>query len=203
MKKLIVLICLVLVASYLGAAEKLQRITMKDDSVIIGKVLGMKDGVYSVESTTLGKLSLMAENVIEIRTLGQDEEQHPPASRAIKEPDSKQIQIRDGSNKKIKRSSAREKYEQSSQKNSPSGSGDLTRQQEEVNSRVKSMTADGNFLNSLMDLSQDSSMMDVMSDPEIMEAISNNDYEFLMNNEKMKSLMDSQDMKNLLGDVEP
>jgi hypothetical protein len=64
------------------------------------------------------------------------------------------------------------------------------------------MTADGDFVDSLLDLSENQSMMDVMADPEVMDAISRNDYDFLMNNEKMINLMESQDIKGLLGDVE-
>ncbi len=82
-------------------------------------------------------------------------------------------------------------------------SNDLARQQEEVNSRVRSMTMDGDFLDSMMDLGDSTAMTEVMQDPEIIDAISRNDYDFLMNNEKMKSLMDSQEIKSLLGDVQP
>lgn len=196
MKKIILfIICLSLFPLGIGATEKLQKITLKDNSVIIGTVLGMNNGIYSVESTTLGKLSLKADNIVEIRALGANED----SSGKRNSGDGSKISIRDGARKKTRKSPAREKYE----KSVGQGSNDLNRQQEEVNSRVKSMTADGGFLDTMMDISENSSMMDVMSDPEVMEAISNNDYDFLMNNEKMKSLMESQDIKNLLGDVQP
>ncbi|HNX77999.1 MAG TPA: hypothetical protein PKM56_20155, partial [Candidatus Rifleibacterium sp.] len=84
-----------------------------------------------------------------------------------------------------------------------SGSSDLSQQQEEVSSRVQSMTMDGEFLDSMMNLGNSDAMNDVMQDPEIMDAISRNDYEYLMNSEKMKNLMDSQEIKEMLGDVQP
>jgi hypothetical protein len=194
MKKLALLIfaCLLWVPASVYARQKLHRITLKDASVIVGKVLEMKDGVYSIESPALGKINLREENIVEIRLMGQNE-QYPGNSNTI--------DIHDGA-RRNQPSPARQKYEQSLQNQSSGGSDGLNRQQEEVNSRVRSMTADGNFVDSLMDVSGSESMMDVMSDPEVMDAISRNDYEFLMNNEKMKALMESQSIKNLLGDVE-
>ncbi len=194
MKKFVLLIfvCLLLVPVSVSARQKMHRITLKDASVIVGKVLEMKDGVYSIESPALGEIKLREENIVEIRLMGQNEQYQGGAAN---------IDIQDGARRQ-KVSPARRNYERSLQSQSSSGSDDLSRQQEEVNSRVRSMTADGNFVDSLMDVSGSESMMDVMSDPEVMDAISRNDYEFLMNNEKMKALMESQSIKNLLGDVE-
>lgn len=194
MKKIITLVFAVLICVAGFAAEKLKKITLKDASIIIGRVIEMKEGKYTVETEALGQLVLSEDNIIEIRALGANEDAYTDYRPAVSP--KPQINIEDGSRK----SPAREKYEQSLQ---PSGSNDLDRQQEEVNSRVKSMTADGGFLNSLMDLSESGNMLEVMSDPELMDAISRNDYEFLMNNEKMKSLMDSPEIKNMLGDMEP
>lgn len=195
MKKALVVFLLVFLAVSGSAAEKLKRITMKDASVIIGSIVEMKAGKYTVETTALGQLIIDEDNIVEIRTLTADEEYQESTVK-----NSGTIKINDGSKRKPPRSPAREKYE-SRQENHSSGSSDMARQQEEVNSRVKSMTADGGFLNSLMDLSENNNMMDVMSDPEIMDAISRNDYDFLMNNEKMKSLMESSEIRDLLGDM--
>ncbi len=195
MKKALVVFMLVFLAVSGSAAEKLKIITMKDASVIIGSVVEMKAGKYTVETTALGQLIIDEDNIVEIRTLTADEEYQESAVK-----NSGAIKINDGSKRKPPRSPAREKYE-SRQENHSSGSSDMARQQEEVNSRVKSMTADGGFLNSLMDLSENNNMMDVMSDPEIMDAISRNDYDFLMNNEKMKNLMESSEIRDLLGDM--
>jgi hypothetical protein len=192
-KKIIFMaLAIVLSGSMVMAAARLQKITLKDASVIIGRIVEMKGGSYSIESPTLGEIKVAEDNIVEIRALGENEDVSPSAGQA-----KQNLSIQDGS-KKRRVSPARQKYEQSLRQQQNSGSDDLARQQEEVNTRVKSMTADGNFLNSLMDISQN----EVMSDPEIMEAISNNDYDFLMNNEKMKNLMESSEMREFLGDVE-
>ncbi len=199
MKKILTVILAVLLGGTLIAAEKLKKITLKDASVIIGRVIEMKDAQYTVETEALGALKLDEDNIIEIRTLGSNEDAYTDYQPSEPGKPHQDIQIQDGA-KRQKSSPARQKYEESLQ---PSGSNDMNRQQEEVNSRVKSMTADGDFLESLMDLSENNSMMDVMSDPEVMDAISRNDYDFLMNNEKMKNLMDSSEIKDLLGGMEP
>jgi hypothetical protein len=196
-KKIIFMaLAIVLSGSMVMAAARLQKITLKDASVIIGRIVEMKGGSYSIESPTLGEIKVAEDNIVEIRALGENEDVSPSAGQA-----KQNLSIQDGS-KKRRVSPARQKYEQSLRQQQNSGSDDLARQQEEVNTRVKSMTADGNFLNSLMDISQNENMLEVMSDPEIMEAISNNDYDFLMNNEKMKNLMESSEMREFLGDVE-
>ncbi|GAB4271887.1 MAG: hypothetical protein Kow0029_09980 [Candidatus Rifleibacteriota bacterium] len=203
--KLILAVICFLAISMTCSAQSVQRIALKDGTVIIGKVLEMKEGVYTINSSSVGKLFINSDNIIEIRNLTSADSEYEN-EKIENKPGTRSIEIRDGSPKNYRKSSAREKYERSiSQraKDSDSGSNNLDRQQEQVNSIVQSMTADGNFLNSLMDISQDQNMLDVMSDPEIMDAISRNDYDFLMNNEKMKNLMNSQGIKELLGEIEP
>ncbi|MGM0598549.1 MAG: hypothetical protein ACQETH_01915 [Candidatus Rifleibacteriota bacterium] len=172
------------------AAEQMQQITLNDSSTIIGKVVEMKNGVYVVKSPTLGEIRLKQSNIIAIQAV--DSQGSPNSSK------NSNIQIRDGSQNRI--SPARQKYNQK-MRNSDN-SGQQTPAQDQINSRVRSMTADGDFLNSLMDLSQNQKVMEVMSDPDIMDAISRNDYEYLMNSPKMQELMNSSEIQNLLGDFE-
>lgn len=202
MKRIILITTILLLCLGADAAEKLNRITLKDESVIIGRISEMKNGKYVVETTTLGQLVLDEDNILEIRPLAANEKAAESEVNSFSRKRADNISIRDGSKKRRTKSPAREKYEESS-RNFQGGSSDLNRQQEEVNSRVKSMTADGDFINSLLDLGQSGNMLDVMSDPEVMEAIARNDYDFLMNNEKMKALMESSEIRDLLGDVEP
>ena len=167
-----------------------QRIVLTDKTTLVGRVVEMKDGVYTIETDTLGRLQIEAARVVEIASLketGTGIENDAPA---------RQIKILDG----VKKLQAGESSQEDA---TVTGSDDLARQQEEVTGRVRSMTMDGDFLDSMMDLGDSSAMTDVMQDPEIMDAISRNDYDFLMNSEKMKSLMNSQEIKSLLGDVQP
>ncbi|HOI90293.1 MAG TPA: hypothetical protein PLK28_07260 [Candidatus Rifleibacterium sp.] len=192
------------VASHAAGEPQKQRIVLTDKTTLIGRVVEMKDGVYTVETDTLGRLKIEAARVVEISILNQTAaaQKEASASSGGSQPEAepaettRKIKILDGE-KKQQTSGPRQENA------SVTGSDDLTRQQEEVNSRVRSMTMDGDFLDSMMDLGDSTAMTEVMQDPEIMDAISRNDYDFLMNNEKMKSLMDSQEIKSLLGDVQP
>jgi len=203
---LAVLLLLQVVSSVAGETPK-QRIVLTDKTTLIGRVVEMKDGVYTVETDTLGRLKIEAARVVEIASLQQAatgvakeisagpavETSQPEAEPAVT---TRKIKILDGE----KRQQSSEPYQENA---GVTGSDDLARQQEEVTSRVQSMAMDGDFLDSMMDLGDSNAMIEVMQDPEIMDAISRNDYDFLMNNEKMKSLMNSQEIKSLLGDVQP
>ncbi len=203
---LAVLLLLPVVSHAAGETAK-QRIVLTDKTTLVGRVVEMKDGVYTIETDTLGSLKIEAARVVEISSLNQAVAAPPKEtaagsalenSQSEAEPNvkTKKIKILDGE----KKQQTSESYQENA---SVTGSDDLARQQEEVTSRVRSMTMDGDFLDSMMDLGDSNTMSEVMQDPEIMDAISRNDYDFLMNNEKMKSLMDSQEIKSLLGDVQP
>lgn len=202
MKKILVASVLLIIFSIPGfaaAEEKMQRILLRDKSVIIGQVLEMKDNVYTIKTDAMGEFKIGADKILEISALELVKKRPvaKEAAAAVDEEVRPEIAIRDGSRVKKTRQPSSESSEPAA------GSGDLARQQDQVNSHVRSMTMNGEFLDSMMDLGQNSSMMDIMSDPEIMDAISRNDYDFLMNSDKMKDLMDSPEIKNLLGDIQP
>lgn len=169
-----------------------QKILLRDKSVIIGRILEMKNGQYTIKTDAMGEFKIGADKILEISAI--DHQKKVKKAPVYSEDDYVEekrpaIAIRDGSKPRPSQSSA--------------ASDDIKRQQDEVNSRVRSMTMNGEFLDSMMDLSQNSVMLDVMSDPDIMDAISSGDYDFLMNSEKMKNLMDSPEIKNMLGDMQP
>lgn len=183
------------------AQEKTQRILLRDKSVVIGQVLALKDGIYTIKAEAMGEFKIGADKILSISSLEHADKTQKEESAAVKDNGRVQpgISIRDGANPKKQRQTTAGRPESTK----PSGTSDLARQQEQVTSRVQSMTMNSEFLDSMMDLNQNSSMMDIMSDPEIMDAISRGDYDFLMNSDKMKQLMDSDEIKNLLGDIQP
>lgn len=185
-----------------SSAAGLQRILLTDNTILIGKVLELKQGVYSIETETLGTVKINADKISEISVIDRQAVDGGQSAGDSSSNPSPAIAIIDGSRKTA--SSAGDTSTADVVRQSvPSGSDDLSRQQQEVNSRVQSMAMDGDFLDSMMNIGNSEAMNDIMQDPEIMDAISRNDYDFLMNNEKMKSLMDSQEIKELLGDVQP
>ncbi len=198
--------------SGVASAAGLQRILLTDNTVLIGKVLELKQGVYSIDTETLGIVKINADKITEISVIdGQKTDVGQPAND-LQPAATPGISIIDGARKKGRNTenagssspaAGNSDDTASSHQNLPAGSDDLARQQQEVTSRVQSMAMDGDFLDSMMNLGNSEAMNDIMQDPEIMDAISRNDYDYLMNNEKMKSLMDSQEIKELLGDVQP
>lgn len=189
-KALLMMLVISSIASVAFAASSpLQRIVLQDKTVLVGRIVEMKNGVYSVQTETLGTINIDADKIVEITSSDRSSE-------------SPKIGIIDGSHQRPDTEEAKRPVQPAVQKSSPD-SADLSQQQEEVNSQVRSMAMSGDFLDSMMNLSESSAMTDIMQDPEIMDAISRNDYEYLMNSEKMKNLMDSQEIKEMLGDVQP
>lgn len=180
MKNTILTVLFLICAGSAFAAGAMQRIVLQDRSVIIGRVVEMKEGVYTIVSETVGEIKIAADKILEISAVGS-------------QTSSNDIGIIDGTKKTSSRQA-------SSQPRSLAGSDDLRAQQERANSQVQSMAMQEDFLDQMIDLSESSRMLDVMSDPEVMEAISRNDYEFLMNNEKMKALMESSEIRQLFGE---
>ena len=182
MKKAILILFLLVMCATSWAAGVKQQIVLLDNSIIIGEIIEMKDGIYTVSTETVGEIKVAADKILEIRKLDADR----PAAAG------QNIDIIDNSKKPARKPA--------SPPRTMGGSDDLKAQQERANAQVQSMAMQEDFLDNMMDLSGSENMMDVMSDPEVMEAISRNDYEFLMNNDKMKNLMESSEIRELFGE---
>ena len=191
MKKIIRLVLLFVFAIGCTAsfAIKTQTIVLKDKSVLKGKIMEMKNGTYYIKIPSIGVVKINADQIVEIKSSSVRPSRRGNSRKNIQTIDSKR-------NRYNSKSSTRATARSSSKR---VGSSNLQVQQDQVNSRVKSMMMDGNFLDSIMNLSSNQQMMDVMQDPEIMEAIGNNDYDYLMNSDKMRQLMESDGIQDLLG----
>ena len=182
MKKIVLALLLLVICSTSWATGVKQRIVLLDNSVIIGEIVEMKDGVYTVSTEAVGEIKVAADKILEISKLDAAR----PATTG------RNINIIDRSKKQAGKAAP--------QARTMGGSDDLKAQQERANAQVQSMVMQEDFLDNMMNLSGSENMMDVMSDPEVMEAISRNDYEFLMNNEKMKNLMESSEIRDIFGE---
>jgi hypothetical protein len=186
-KKAVLILFLLVICATSWAAGAKQRIVLLDNSIIIGEIVEMKDGIYTVSTETVGEIKVAADKILEISKLDADR----PATA------NKQIDIIDSTKKPARKAVNRESVQPGS---STGGSDNLKAQQERANAQVQSMAMQEDFLDNMMSLSENENMLDVMSDPEVMDAISRNDYEFLMNNDKMKTLMESSEIKDLFGE---
>lgn len=182
MKKIFSFVLISLFIAQMAFGAKYSRITLNDGTTIYGKVVGMKEGVYTVLTQSMGEVKIDSEKVLEI------------SSNPANVQRNSNVGIIDGNNRKST-SSYKNNYSSNSNENSYSA------EQEKANARVQSMVTNEDFLDNLMELSTSSEMQNVLNDPEIMEAISSGDYEFLMNSPKMKELMNSSTIQNMLGDM--
>ncbi len=158
----------------LPAFTQSSQIVLSDNTVIYGTVIGMNDGVYTINTDSMGEIRVDASRIVSISSQGS-QTQRGAQNR---------IDIIDESNRGRRSNS-------SSMRNNA--------MQEQATMRVQSMSLEDDFLDSLINLSENSAMVDVLNDPEIMDAITNLDYDFLMNSDKMRSLMESSDIQDLLG----
>ena len=182
-------VLLVLIGAVAWAAQPIQVIRLKDDSVIRGRVVELKDNVYRIQTETLGEVAVAADKVLVIANESEVYQPNPAVTGAPR--------IREG--RSPRRGAAPPPPAVPS---TPPPGSNLGHQQDVVNNQVQSMMMNQNFLEKMMNFSANPDLEAVMDDPELMEAIQNQDYEKLMNNEKMQKLMESQGTQELLGDFE-
>ena len=185
MKKILFFIIISLLSAQICFAAGSSRITLNDGTTIYGKVVGMSDGVYKIQTETMGEISVNSDNVVEISS-----------GNSQKKPN---IGIIDGSNN---RQQNYQSYSNNNNQVRSNSSNNYSNQQKDVNTMVQSMMMDENFMNNIMQLSDSSEMQSVLNDPEIMEAIQSGDYEFLMNSPKMNDLMNSSGIQDMLGGMD-
>ena len=178
MKKILISLFAILLASPIVYSADNSRITLSDGTTIYGKVVGMSDGVYKIQTETMGEISVNSDNVIEI-------------SKNTSNNNQKNIGILDGNNNRKSNTT----YNNTQRNNS----NNYSAQQQDADAKVQSMMMNQGFINNLMDLNESSAMQSVLNDPEVMEAIQSGDYEFLMNNPKMNELMNSSEIQDILG----
>lgn len=187
MKKVFSFLFISLLAAQVCFAAGSSRITLNDGTTIFGKVVGMSDGVYKIQTETMGEISVNSDNVVEISS-----------GNSSNKPN---IGIIDGSNNRQSYSGYSNNNSGQSNSNASSEHNSYSSQQKDVNTMVQSMMMDENYMNKIMQLSTSDEMQSILNDPEVMEAIQSGDYEFLMNNPKMNSLMNSTGIQDILGDM--
>ena len=68
MKKYFSLLSISLLSAQLCFAAGATRITLNDGTTIYGKVVGMADGVYTIETETMGNINVKSDKIVEIST---------------------------------------------------------------------------------------------------------------------------------------
>ncbi|MBF0544906.1 MAG: hypothetical protein HQM08_10755 [Candidatus Riflebacteria bacterium] len=197
---LFVIICLSISSCLLGSP--IQIIQLKDNSEIRGEILEMKNGVYTIKTTSLGEIKIPAEKISAILP---DKASVSEQKESIKILEGKPKSTTKTVNDNGIRASDKTAEKQNSQQESDQSQMDksqLEKLQKDTNGRVQSMMMNGDFLQKAMALGESEEMKEVMQDPDVMRAIQDNDYETLMNNEKMKKLMESDQTESLLGETQ-
>jgi hypothetical protein len=172
MKISYLLLILSLLASTIVSAEP-RRVLLIDGTEIIGELLSLKNGSYTIQSQSLGTLTIAERQVASISSLGASARGTPQAN----------IQPR------------------VSAITSPVESAEQSFAGQQMQSIQQSLMSNSETLRSIMTLQSNPDMQAVLADPEIMAAIQRLDLESLRNNPKIKKLMQNSDIKSISGGV--
>lgn len=157
---------------FCGAASA-ATIVLRDGTVIHGEIESLQNGVYTIETGSLGPVRVSEQQVRSIdQGAGSAPAPVPPsASRAVPAPGHGSPQ-------------------------SPALSGSLDAQA--VQSRI---LQDPQLLSMLLALENDPDVLAVLADPEITKQIAAGDYAALMDNPKMIALMNNEKLREIIGQL--
>lgn len=171
-------VCLLVAAAGLLAAQavsagELQRIVLRDGSVIVAEVRSLEEGRYGLRSRALGDFEVEQARILRIESAGVA---HSPGTAARRD-----------LSKKVPTPTA---------KNDAASAARI----QELQMR---MLSSGEMLTSILKLRSSPEMQEVLADPEIQAAIMSGDLDALQRNPKMLKLMKSPDMRVITEDLAP
>jgi hypothetical protein len=162
-----------LLAAQAVSADELQRIVLRDGSVIVAEVRSLEEGRYGLRSRALGDFKVEQARILRIESAGVG---HSPGTAARRD-----------LSKKVPTPAA---------KNDAATAASI----QELQMR---MLSSGDMLTSILKLRSSPEMQEVLADPEIQAAIMSGDLDALQRNPKMLKLMKSPDMRVITEDLAP
>jgi hypothetical protein len=171
-------VCLLVAAASLlvtqaGSAGELERIVLRDGSVIMAEVHSLDDGVYELWSPALGDFEIEQARILRIESA---DAAHSPGTA--------------GRHDLSKNAPA------PVVKNNAASAASIQELQMQ-------MLSSGDMLSSILELRSNPAMQEVLADPEIQAAIMSGDLDALQRNPKMLKLMNSPDMRAITEGVAP
>ena len=154
----------------------LQFFHLNDGSTIKGKLSGVQGDHYLVESTSMGNISIRADNVLRIDSAPTSAMNTLPSGGNFSQGMEQAGAGENGPMPLISSPQAREGVAQLQQK----------------------MMSDPSLMNDVKNLAQDPSFLAIMNDPELMKAIMSMDVEKIRLNPKAMELMNNPKMQELM-----
>ena len=154
------------------SASELREITLDDGSSIVGEIISVENGRYTIKTKSLGTLTLGSRQVKSITQLGGST--GSPAAAATAIADRKGASI-----------------------NSIS-SGSVASSVQQIQSSITSNTS---LMSAIMQMQSNPEMQAVLSDPALMQAIQSFDIEVIQNHPKIIRLMQSQEVQQIQSKV--
>lgn len=174
MKKLISISLFILSVGLLpSAAADSRRILLDDGTELVGEILRVENGSYTIKTRTLGTLTVSERQIQSIT--------RPGATVG----------------------SATQNSHASSQNPVVSGGTAVQGGQgrSSVQALQQRLVSDGNLMQQIMALQSTPEMQAVLSDPEVMAAIERMDFQTLANHPKIKRLMSNQTVRSISNSV--
>jgi len=147
----------------------LKVFTLNDNSQIKGRLIGVENGRYLVESTSLGNVSILESNVVSITNLSGTDS--PASVLAVPSGGQETVTTLPSQNTEI---------------------------QGEVADLQKHILADESLMTDIQSLTRDEEFMGLLSDPEILDAVANSDLEKIRNNPKAMQLLNHPKMQEII-----
>lgn len=158
-----------------AADDRLQVITLKDNSVIRAEVREMSGGFYHATSPTLGVLKIPTSDVVSIVV----ENGQPQKGDATDLPGGNRTAAAAGSEQ-------------------PADAGSL---RSTLSAKVQDLVSTREGMNAVLDFSRNPRLKAVMSDSAVIQAIQSGDYTALMKSPAIKNLIDDPETKRLVDTV--
>lgn len=174
MKTNYVLLILSLVLSVMATAEP-RRVVLTDGTEIIGELVALENGAYTIKSKSLGTLTVSDRQVASISSMGA-----PSGAGAVTNSVASPVV-----NPVV----------------NPVESAKQSFAGQQMQSIQQSLMHNSDMMQSIMVLQSNPDMQAVLADPEIMAAIQRLDFEALSKNPKIQKLMQSSDIKSITGSV--
>ncbi len=148
-------------------------VKLKDGNVLRGKVVSKENGVYKIQTLTLGLLSVAQADIASIEeaaSQGQASEASTYQSR-------------------------------SNQSSSPVGSSLPQVSPEAMESYRQKIAANPQIMDTVSSLAEDKEVLEIFSDPELKDAILRQDVEYLKNNEKFLKMADHPALQKIVQEL--
>ena len=147
-------------------------IQLKDQSQVVGEMVGLRDGVYQVRTESLGILRIPQSNIAGI--------------------------VFDRSALAGERPVAGSGPAAAGQ---PTGAAAGADASPDLAPLFKSITSNPDLMGKIEGLKEDADIQAVVNDPEIMKAVASGNFKALLENEKVKALMDNPQIQSLTKEV--